>query len=240
MLSALPIVLTFGVAAGPAQVKPAALKGYARILETRVKDGRVDYKGIAEHDLPKLDAFLAAVADAAPPKDHGQAIAFYVDAYNALVLRAVIAHGRPRSVLDVKDFFDAKTHTVAGQKGLSLNDLERNVLSPLAKDPRVHMVLVCGAVGCPMLESKPYEGSSDLSARLDGATRRYLASPAGLRAQENWLRISKIFDWYSPDFGGEPGALEFVRKYAPKATLDKAGPTPKVSYVDYNWTLNEQ
>src|SRR5690349_846827 len=100
MVSVLSLAVAVAVAAGPAQVKPAALKAYADVLERHVKNGRVDYKGLAEKDLPKLDAFLAAVAEAPAPSDKMQAIGFYADAYNALVLRAVIAHDRPRSVLD--------------------------------------------------------------------------------------------------------------------------------------------
>jgi hypothetical protein len=154
------------------------------------------------------------------------------------VLRGVLDNKRPRSVLDVKGFFDDKKYKVAGQT-VSLNQLEKEVLNPFAKDPRTHMVLVCAAVGCPILEEKPYAGS-DIDARLDAATRRYLSGPTGAVAAANELKLSKIFDWYKADFGGDAGVVAFVKKHLPADAAAKAGDNPKVSYIEYNWTLNQQ
>lgn len=232
------LIVSVALAAGPAQVKPEAAKAYAELLGRHVKNGRVDYKGLGDKDLRKLDGYLDAVDEAKVPADRLQAIAFYVDAYNALVLRSVIKHGRPRSVLDVKDFFDEKIHRVAG-KTVSLNQLEKEVLNPFAKDPRTHMVLVCGAVGCPILDPAPYTGS-DVDARLDAAAQRYLAGPTGAVAKEGAVELSKIFDWYARDFGGENGVVAFVKRFlAPEASA-RVGAAPKVSFFDYNWTLNQQ
>jgi hypothetical protein len=222
-----------------AQVPSDALRGYADVLENHVKDGKVAYKKLAEHDLPKLDAFLKAVAEVKPPADKDAQLALYIDAYNALVLRAVIDEKVPRSVLDVKGFFDTKTYPVAGKK-VTLNQLEKEVIIPLAKpDPRPHMALVCAAVGCPILFDTPYSGAS-LDARLDAAARRYFASPRGAKAGTGTLQLSKIFDWYKADFGGDAGVIAFAKKYLSAEDAKKIGAEPKISYLDYNWTLNQQ
>jgi hypothetical protein len=226
------------LALAPAQVKEPAARDYAQILSDRVKNGRVAYKTVKEKDLAKLDSYLAAVAEAKVPSDRLQAIGFYVDAYNANVIRQVIAHDFPRSVLDVKGFFDDKVVKVAG-KTVSLNQLEKEILNPFAKDPRTHMVLVCGAVGCPILEETPYAGS-DVNTRLDAAAKRYMSGPTGAQSSPGELRLSHILDWYKTDFGGDEGALAFARKYASKDALERAGATPKITYIDYNWTLNAQ
>jgi uncharacterized protein DUF547 len=230
------LTLALALALAPAQVKPEAAKEYAELLSKYVRNGRVDYKGLAANDLARLDAYLKAVGEATAPKDKSQAIAFYVDAYNATVLRAVIEHKMPKSVLDVKGFFDAEKHRIAG-KDLTLNQLEKEVLNPFAKDPRTHMVLVCGAIGCPILESKPYTGG-DIQARMDEAARRYLSGPTGLNAADGGLKVSHIFEWYAADFGGPDGVVAFLKKYGKKDVVEKAGPSPKISYVDYNWVLN--
>ena len=224
--------------AAPAQVDAAAQAAYAGLLTTYVKDGRVDYAGLAKHDLPKLDAYLEAVAKATLPKARDARMAFYIDAYNALVLESVITHGRPRSVLDVKGFFDVHTHTVAGQT-VTLDALEKKHLNPLAKDPRTHFALVCGAVGCPILERAPW-AQGDLNARLNAATRRYLSSAAGAKVEAGALTLSKIFDWYAADFGGAAGVVTFVRQHLPPAQAEALGASPRVGYIDYNWTLNQQ
>jgi hypothetical protein len=217
---------------------PDALTDYAEVLRTHVKDGLVDYKGIEKKSKASLDRFLVAVAEAKLPEGRDERIAFYIDAYNALVLGAVLREGRPRSVLDVKGFFDTKKHVVAG-KTVTLDELEKKILNPLAKDPRTHMVLVCGAVGCPILEPKPYQGTA-LSTRMDAATRRYLASRHGAVVQDGQVALSRIFDWYKADFGGEAGALAFVRRHLKDADAKRLGAEPKVSYLEYNWTLNQQ
>ncbi len=233
--SAVALALTLSA---PAQVDATASQGYAQILKSHVKQGRVNYKALAGPDMAKLDKYLAAVAQAKLPAAKQARMAFYIDAYNALVLKSVLTNGRPRSVLDVKGFFDGQKHRVAG-KSTTLNDLEKKHLNAYAKDPRTHFVLVCAAVGCPILESTPFTGSK-LDQRLNAATRRYLTSKTGGRVSDGGVALSKIFDWYKADFGGPEGVVKFVRKHLPKAQAAKMGGSPKVSFIDYNWTLNQR
>lgn len=228
-----------GAADAVAEESPDQL--YAELLREHVEDGLVDYRGLAKRDLGKLDRYLAHVAKARLPKAKAARVAALVDAYNALVLRAVIRHGRPRSVLDVKGFFDAEVHRVAGRE-LTLDQLEKTLIGPLADDPRTHFVLVCGAVGCPILEPSPYAGSDldALDARMEAATRRYLRSPRGARVEPGQLRLSKIFDWYAADFGGPEGARAFVRARLTEAQRARLGPSPTVGFIDYDWSLNQR
>ena len=99
------------------------------------------------------------------------------------------------------------------------------------------MVLVCGALGCPILEKRPYS-NSNMEDRLEAASRRYLASPAGARVEPGKLRLSKIFEWYAADFGGQKGVVEFARQYLPATDAKKLGPSPAVSHFEYDWRLN--
>lgn len=233
-------------AAQPATAMPATAKptpsptpnAYAELLDTYVKDGRVDYAALAQNDAEKLDAVVLSIAKRELPDDRDAKLGFYIDAYNALVIHAVLRNDRPRSVLDVEGFFKEASFEVANEQ-LTLDQLEKGVINPLAKDPRTHFVLVCGAVGCPILESTPFEGS-DLDKRMDVATRRYLASPHGAKVEDGSLSLSQIFNWYKDDFGGEAGVVTFVKKHLPKEKAKKAGDAPKVAFIDYNWTLNQQ
>lgn len=225
-------------AVGTVGVPEAALAAYARVLERHVKDGRVDYRALERTDLGALDRFLEAIASAKLPPDREARMAFFIDAYNALVLRSVIAHGRPRSVLDVEGFFNREQHRVAGRE-VTLDELEKKLLNPFAQDPRTHFVLVCAAVGCPTLDDRPYMGAG-LERRLEAATRRYLSSPFGARAAHGRLEISKIFDWYAADFGGPEGARTFVLNHLSEKVRDRLGENPEIHFIDYNWTLNQQ
>jgi hypothetical protein len=106
-------------------------------------------------------------------------------------------------------------------------------------DPRTHFVLVCGAVGCPILEPAVFVGS-DMNQRMEQATRRYLASPHGAVVSDGNVKLSMIFKWYEGDFGGAKGVVDFVKKHLPADQAKKLGDDPKVEYIDYNWTLNQQ
>lgn len=237
------ILLTAGlIAGGPSTASSEtfpteATRAYAKVLSQHVSKGRVDYRGIKAQSMADLDKFLSAVAEMPLPENRNRRIGLLADAYNALVLKSVIRHGRPRSVLDVKGFFSEETHLVAGKR-LTLDELEKKVLNPFAKDPRTHFVLVCAAVGCPILESRPFYGT-DTDKRMDVAVRRYLESPHGANARAGGISISKIFDWYAGDFGGADGARAFVLKYLPKDARKVAGDKPAVGFLEYNWTLNQ-
>ena len=237
-LAALVALAVGSGSAFAAGVSADARAAYARVLDRHVEDGRVDYAALAEKSRSDLDTYLRAVASAELPEDRNARIGFYVDAYNALVLRSVLEHGRPRSVLDVDGFFDEEKHRVA-RKTVTLDQLEKKILNPYADDPRTHFVLVCGAVSCPILESEPYAGT-DMDARMERATRRYLASGFGAQVQNGTLRLSKIFDWYAKDFGGPGRVLPFVRPRLPAAKRSKLPESPTVQFLDYNWTLNQR
>lgn len=218
------------------QLPADAAKDYAELLGAHVRNGQVSYSGVAK-DGAKLDRYLAAVAKASLPKERNARIGFWVDAYNAIVLKSVLDAKTPAKVIDVKDFFDRATYTVAGTK-CSLNQLEKKILNPYAKDPRTHMVLVCAAVGCPILESRPYSGDN-IDKRFDAATRRYLAGPTGALVSAGKLSLSNIFNWYEPDFGGPAGVIGFVKKHLSAEQAALAGDNPKVEIIPYDWNLNK-
>jgi hypothetical protein len=219
-------------------VPAAAARAWADVLARRVgADGLVDYRGLARDDLAALDGYLARVAEARAPAARADALAFYADAYNALVIRGVIRAGFPRSVLDVKGFFDKATHAVAG-RGLTLDALEKEVIRPLG-NPLHHFILVCGAVGCPSLEPRALVGS-DVEARAEAAARRYLATAHGARRAAPALQLSRIFEWYAADFGGPAGVRAWVRPRLPAALAAELGPDTPLSSLDYNWTLNQR
>lgn len=207
---------------------------YAELLSAHVEDGVVDYAGLSKRSA-ELKQVVAAIGAATLPKAREDQIGFLVDAYNLLVLSEVVRLGQPKSVLDVKDFFSAPRHRVAGET-MSLDQLEKQRILPLAKDPRLHFALVCGARGCPILEREPWTRGR-LEDRLQRATRRYLASPHGLRVGPSGLHLSKIFEWYGQDFGGEAGVRALIHSDGPKAAQAVAKDA-KITYLEYDWRLN--
>lgn len=207
------------------------------ILRENVRDERVDYKNIRDKRLADLTKYLEALAAAdvkALPKN--EQLAYYINLYNATMIKVVIDRYRPDYSPAEKDagvFKEALVKT--GGKTISLNELENEIIRPTFKDPRIHVALVCGARSCPPILNRAYR-ADDLDKILDENMKRFVAdrfrNPIDDAKKE--LKLSHIFDWYAEDFGGKDGVAAYVGKQAGK---DYKGYT--ISFVDYSWELNE-
>ncbi|MEW5852664.1 MAG: DUF547 domain-containing protein [Myxococcota bacterium] len=233
------IVLTALGTTLPALSAQPPTDGYAQVLKASVKGSKVDYAAVRAQ-REKLEKYLESVA-AADPKTLGpDAKAFYINAYNALVLRQVLREqdargGKLKSVLDVKGFFDAQKHKVAGEE-LTLNELEEKRIRKAFHDPRVHFAVNCASASCPPLAPEPFQAAT-LDARLDELTRAYFATSHGLQVKGAAVSVTKLLEWYAGDFGGPAGAKDFVVKYAPQKDA-AAVKSATLSFHEYDWALN--
>jgi hypothetical protein len=221
------------------------------ILKIAVKDRLVDYGAVAKK-RPQLDAYLARVAAAKASALGGpdDQLAFYVNAYNARVLRSVLVHGLDQShgkVVDVKGFFDGEQETVAGEP-LTLNELEEKKIrrldaAPGAKgisaDPRVHFIVNCASKDCPPLAAHAYTAAS-LKTDLDERPRAYLTRPGECAVDDKQHRIVvvQIFEWYASDFAGEAGVRRFIAGYVPALKDKLLDDKWDLDYRPYDWSPN--
>ncbi len=54
--------------------------------------------------------------------------------------------------------------------------------------------------------------------------------------------MSRIFDWFEEDFGGESGVRAMLARYAPESDrgwLAGGAGKAELDYFDYDWTLND-
>src|SRR5258708_11066680 len=103
----------------------------------------------------RLDALIGQMGTAAVDSlSRDEKIAFWLNAYNALVLKTVIDHypiqGQaktypPHSVRQIPGAFDKTAHRIAGRT-LTLDQIEQTVL-PEFHDPRLYLALGLGALG---------------------------------------------------------------------------------------------
>lgn len=240
----------------PAAAEPPDTESYARVLERFVTaDGMVRYAGL-EAEPADLERYLAGVAAVTSSElealPEAERIAFWLNAYNSITLKTIIqsypiqAGGLSAlrypssSIRQISGAWSNRDWTVAGQK-MSLDDIEHETLRKRFSEPRVHMALVCAAVGCPPLRGEPYDGAR-LDEQLDDQARRYLASPAGAQAEPDRGRVgvSSIFKWFEEDFDAVGGVRAFLGRYAPDAVRELVGkPRTKIVFLDYDWSLNE-
>ena len=203
-----------------------------QLLNRYVKAGRVDYTGLkASGALTPLVNDIAA-ADLASLKGNERK-AYLINAYNLLVINQALENYPLKSVLDINGFFDGKKQNIGGRK-LTLNQLEKDLLLKEFKDARLHFVLVCGATGCPPITDFAYQ-PGQLDAQLNAQTRSALNDATFIRASGEKAELSKIFEWYAADFGGnKANVLGFINKYR----TSKIPASAKVSYYTYDWSLN--
>ena len=236
---------------------------YAQLLARYVQGSGVAYAAL-KADRGALDR-VTAQFDAPAAREAGwtreQRMAFWINAYNAFTLRAIVDAypiqsrwftRQPRnSIRQIGGVWTTPRWRGAG-RSVSLDDIEHQVLRPGFKDARIHFAVNCASISCPPLAAEPYRADS-LDAQLDAAARRYLASQEGLRLDGNTLRVSGIFKWYGEDFVAEyspivPGTRPpverailgvIVRFGPPDAAVRAQNGEPGIAFLDYDWALNE-
>jgi hypothetical protein len=241
------------------------------LLQKFVVDGMVNYRGLQQNrellaecleNLEKIDSkdFQSW------PQD--QQKAFWIDAYNIITIEGIVRNypikggglfSRMRfpnnSIRQISNFWDTVFIKVMGQD-ITLDDIEHEILRKEFKDPRIHFVLVCAAMGCPLLESKAFF-RDDVHRRLERAANNFINSPEKVKLdqEDNVLYLSSIFAWYKGDFPAsdkaqgqfdkygkkDRGVVAFVTERLPMADakyiIDRQ---PKIKYLDYDWSLNER
>jgi len=201
-------------------------------FKTHVQNGKVNYADAKNSQtLKELVATIENVNDSGASDLDKKA--FYINAYNILVINAATQAYPLASVNDIPGFFDRKKHTVAGES-TTLNKLEKEKLLKATNDARLHFVLVCGAIDCPPIVNFAYTPEK-LNAQMEKQTQIALNNPAFIKIAGNEVQLSKIFQWYVGDFGGsQRSVIEFINKYR----NSKISAANKISYYEYDWTLN--
>jgi MoaA/NifB/PqqE/SkfB family radical SAM enzyme len=228
-------------------------RSWSDLLQEIVTDsGKVDYGVLAEkRDL--LDRFVGELGSASPdsrpdlfPANEDR-LAYWINAYNAFTLHAIMAEYPLTSVWKTKDgqFFQRRRH-IAGGHAVSLDDIEHEILRGKFAEPRIHFAINCGSNGCPAMRPGAYEGNG-LRDTLRRATEEFLGSEWNCRVDHDARRIyiSRIFKMYAQDFSGEHGSttdyragvLRFVAAHTdlPLETIADY----EVVYNTYDWGLND-
>lgn len=206
------------------------------ILETyATADGGFRYAALhsSAADRARLERFVTAIGSATPsswPRD--AQLSFYIDAYNALTVRAIIERWPIESVMRVPGFFDRVRHRVAG-RSLTLNQLENDVIRPF-REPRIHFAVNCASAGCPPLARTPYTGG-DLDAMLTAQTDAFVRRTT--RFANGTVTVSRIFEWYASDFEASGGVRTFVAAHTDIPAIQ--GGT-RLVYSEYDWDLNDR
>ncbi len=198
-----------------------------------VESGLVNYSKI-KNDETKISDLVAYIGSAnISTFSDNERLAFYINAYNLLVINQILLKYPVESPMNLPGFFDGKKHLIAGKK-LTLNSLENNKIRTY-KDPRIHFVLVCAAISCPKIGNFAYT-PDNLETQLTKQTKLALNDPEFVILDGYKVKISEIFNWYRQDFGkSDKDLINFINKYRDNDLPEKT----KLSYYTYDWALND-
>jgi Protein of unknown function, DUF547 len=208
------VVLSLAVAAPSAAQSsdsvPVFHRAFDQILDINVRDGLVYYRAVRS-DRGRLDRYVASLNVPKATYDgwsRDEQVAFWLNAYNAIVLQTVINHypiqGKSSmypasSVRQISGAFEQAKHRLAG-RSLTLDEIEKTVL-PEFKDPRLYLALGRGAVGSGRLRSEAYVGDR-LSAQLNAVQAEFVADQAMMKIDRltGRLSVTPLISWHEAEF----------------------------------------
>lgn len=231
--------------------------------------GRVDYTLLREN-AADLDAYLLRVA-AYSPDSHpamfptqNHKLAYWLNAYNAYVIKAVLVHYPIKSVLDVNPpallfflpdtfgFFIFQRFEFGGET-TNLYYLGNDVVRERFQDPRVHFALNCASISCPHLPRYAFTGDR-LDDQLNAETLEFLTDDRNVRIdhENKTIWLSSIFKWYASDFEDPAGQAQkskdsplvaYLLNHLPPGKADDLKAVANqyaIKFIPYDWGLNDR
>jgi len=236
-------------AAAVATIDHSAWGEFLNVHVSRGADGiaRVDYSRVTKSSQEQLATYISELSATPISRfNRCEQLAYWVNLYNALTVDLVLSRFPIDSILDIDispgllEFgpWDKVIAEVEGQP-LSLNDIEHRILRPIWQDARIHYALNCAALGCPNLQRKPFTAAK-AERMLESAAREFINSKRGVRIEDNRLVVSKIYNWFSSDFGGNHDAvISHLTAYASPALAEALIEFRGIDSFEYDWRLND-
>jgi hypothetical protein len=204
------------------------------LLKKHVADtGNVDYKGFTK-DISALEQYLEYLAGNRPADKASkpEKLAYYINLYNAATVKLILDHYPTKSIKDIKNPWGKEIVQMGGEK-ISLGDLEHKILRRM-EEPRIHFAINCASNSCPKLWNTAFT-ASNLEELLEQTAKDFINDPNKNVLTKEKADLSEIFNWYKKDFTQNGSLIDYLNKYADV----KLTSNTKISYLNYNWELND-
>jgi len=264
LIVALALLALAGTGSQGAQEPGVVLGPFDVILDTYVRDGYVYYRAL-KLERRRLDEYVRQLgASDVDKRTRAEQMAFWLNAYDALVLQTVI-DGYPaprrsneypqRSIRQTPGSFEKLTHRVGGRT-LTLDQIEQTIL-PKFNDPRLYFALGRGAVGGGRLRSESFAAGTIEKQLAEVASECVTrAECIQVDAATNKLMASAIFSWHEKEFvaayGDKAPPLYASRSPIERAILAFVAPKLlqterdfleknmfQLAYKPFDWSLND-
>ncbi len=214
---------------------------FHQTLQQHVKDGVVNYQTLGSDS--SLSAYINILKHVAPQQlpTPNHRLTFWINAYNAFAIRGILDGHSPSTFSGRYTYFIA-TEYIVGNELINLYDLERKLLIPGFREPRIHFAIVCASQSCPKLQSWVYTPEL-IDEQLTLSAEQFIndSSRNHFDQQRKIAYLSKIFDWFEEDFTNHSGSLlNYISQFVKDERLAQdLRTTPyTITFLDYDWELN--
>lgn len=243
------------------------------LLKKYVCNGWVDYKGILSEKTvfyEYIDTIGNVEASVLTSWTREQKLAFWINAYNAFTIQAVIERYPIKersliglfypqnSILQISGIW-SRLKFKAGRQNLTLGYIEHDILRKSFHEPRIHFAIACASRSCPDLRAEAYR-TDILEMQFNDQTFQFINNPTKgtfWDTANKRLYISKIFKWFKEDFEKKSGIpyssttsptinnplIRFISPYILDEDVKDSiadNQNIKVSYLPYDWQLNDK
>jgi hypothetical protein len=216
------------------------------VITNREDINLVDYPHLTDADLDKLNQYITRMSQIHIHNyNRDEQLAFWINLYNALTVRITANYYPIDSIEEINISpglfsigpWGATLVTVEGTQ-LSLDDIQNRIIRAVWNDPRTHYAINDASIGAANLCKEAFQGSQ-IDAQLNQAASAYINSLRGVQVIEGKLIVSKIYDWYIDDFGGNEATLiKHLLVYAEEPLRNNLQNISSVNSYIYNWHVN--
>ena len=201
--------------------------------------GFVDYEGFRS---VAFDKYIASLAAADPGKmDADEALAFFINAYNACVIRMVLDHLPISSPREVDGFFSEKRFLIAGEQ-CSLDDMKKRYILPHSPVMAI-FALSEGAKASPRLRRRAYDGDA-IEQQLKANAQRFMQDPTKnhIDRARDILSLSMLLKQHRPAIDMMFGSLRqfAMQNLSQEDALWISANRVEIKFHAFDWTLNNQ
>ena len=221
---------------------PISHEIWDELLQKHIVDGKVNYKEFAA-DKVRFDEYLNLLNTHHPNDKNwskNEQLAYWINAYNAYTVELIVDNYPVESIKDIKkglpflnSVWDIEFIEIEGNT-YDLNHIEHEILRKDFDEPRIHFAIVCASISCPNLWNKAFT-ADQIDAQLTTQARAFINDKTKNNISPNDAQLSKIFSWFKSDFTKKTTLLDYLNQYSDT----QISPDAKVSYLSYDWGLNE-
>jgi hypothetical protein len=226
--------------------KPPSHQIWNGLLQQHVdSEGMVNYQGFLD-DREELNTYLNKISNTPPDPatwTREEQLAYWINAYNAFTVKLIVDNYPLKSIQDlhptlkipgINTVWHKKFFKIGGEES-SLDQIEHDILRKQFNEPRIHFAINCASFSCPLLRNEAFT-AENLDKQLNEQAAAFINDPKRNQIKANSAELSKIFNWFTGDFTENGSLTEYLNKYSQV----KIQPSAKISYMEYDWSLNEQ